>query len=58
MLAQSLLLDLTLRYTKANEFGLLGFGGDRKQSRSVEPTAAARSARLIRTERVFTGRCP
>ena len=38
-LAESLLLDLTLRYTKANEFGLLGFGGDLKQSRSVEPEA-------------------
>ena len=39
LLAQSLLLDLTLRYTKANEFGLLGFGGDLKQGRSVEPEA-------------------
>jgi hypothetical protein len=39
MLAQSLLLDLTLRYTKANEFGLLGFGGDLHRGRSVEPEA-------------------
>ena len=39
LLAQSLLLDLTLRYTRANEFGLLGFGGDLKQGRSVEPEA-------------------
>jgi hypothetical protein len=36
-LAQSLLVNATLRYTKANEFGLLGFGGDRQRSRSVEP---------------------
>ena len=27
-LAQSLLVDVTLRATKANQFGLLGFGGD------------------------------
>jgi hypothetical protein len=39
LLAQSLLLDLTLRYTKANEFGLLGFGGDLKRGGSVEPEA-------------------
>ncbi len=36
-LAQSLLLDLTLRYSNANEFGLLGFGGDRKRGRSIQP---------------------
>jgi Protein of unknown function (DUF3034) len=35
-LAQSLLVDATLRYTNANEFGLLGFGGDLKRGRSVE----------------------
>jgi hypothetical protein len=35
-LAQSLLVNATLRYTKANEFGLLGFGGDRGDNRSVE----------------------
>jgi hypothetical protein len=35
-LAQSLLVNATLRYTNANEFGLLGFGGDRKRGRSVE----------------------
>ncbi len=39
LLAQSLLLDVTLRYTKANEFGLLGFGGDLKEGRSVQPEA-------------------
>jgi hypothetical protein len=35
-LAQSLLFNVTLRYTNANEFGLLGFGGDRRRDRSVE----------------------
>jgi hypothetical protein len=35
-LAQSLLVNAVLRYTKANEFGLLGFGGDRSHNRSVE----------------------
>jgi hypothetical protein len=35
-LAQSLLVNAALRYTKANQFGLLGFGGDRKSDRSVE----------------------
>jgi len=38
-LAESLLLDLTLRYTKANQFGLLGFGGDLDHGRSLEPEA-------------------
>lgn len=28
LLAHSLVLDATLRFTKANQFGLLGFGGD------------------------------
>lgn len=35
-LAQSLLLDATLRATEANQFGLLGFGGDRKAGYSLE----------------------
>jgi hypothetical protein len=37
LLGQSLLLDLTLRYTNANQFGLLGFGGDLQRKRSVQP---------------------
>jgi hypothetical protein len=36
-LAQSLLVNLTLRYTDANQFGILGFGGDLDRHRSVEP---------------------
>jgi hypothetical protein len=39
LLAQSVVLDLTLRYTDANQFGILGFGGDLKRGRSVEPEA-------------------
>jgi hypothetical protein len=35
-LAQSLLVNATIRFTKANEFGLLGFGGDRSNNRSAE----------------------
>ncbi len=35
-LAQSLLVNATLRFTNANEFGLLGFGGNLKRGRSVE----------------------
>ena len=35
-LAQSLLLNVTARYTNANEFGLLGFGGSLKRERSLE----------------------
>jgi hypothetical protein len=35
-LAQSLLVDATVRATKANQFGLLGFGGDRDNGYSPE----------------------
>jgi hypothetical protein len=35
-LAESLLLDATLRLTKANQTGLLGFGGDRNDSYKPE----------------------
>ena len=34
-LAQSLLVNLTVRSTEANQFGLLGFGGDRNDDRSI-----------------------
>jgi hypothetical protein len=36
LLDQSLVLDATLRMTKANQFGLLGFGGDRSDSYSAQ----------------------
>ena len=35
-LAQSLLLDATVRATKANQFGLLGFGGDRNEGYTAQ----------------------
>ncbi|HEX4302047.1 MAG TPA: DUF3034 family protein [Rhizomicrobium sp.] len=35
-LAQSLLVDVTLRETKANQFGILGFGGDKSDGYSTE----------------------
>ena len=35
-LAESLLLDATVRATKANQFGLLGFGGDRNNAYAAE----------------------
>jgi hypothetical protein len=36
-LDESILANVTLRYTKANEFGLLGFGGDRRDDYDLEP---------------------
>ncbi len=39
-LAQSLLLNATLRATKANQIGILGFGGDRRDSYSLQPEAS------------------
>lgn len=35
LLAHSLLLNATARLTRANQFGLLGFGGDRKHAASL-----------------------
>lgn len=40
LLDQSLLLNLQLRYTKANQLGLLGFGGDRDDGYSPEVGAS------------------
>jgi hypothetical protein len=40
-LSQSLVLNAVVRATKANQFGLLGFGGDRKGGYSLEPEAMA-----------------
>jgi hypothetical protein len=36
ILNESLLLDATVRETKANQFGLLGFGGDKDNDYSTE----------------------
>lgn len=35
-LARSLIVDGTVRFTKANQFGLLGFGGDRHVGRTAQ----------------------
>lgn len=35
-LAQGLLVNATVRYTRANQFGLLGFGGDRNDAATIE----------------------
>jgi hypothetical protein len=35
-LAQSLVLNATVRFTRANQFGLLGFGGDRDSARTAQ----------------------
>lgn len=44
-LDQSLLLNSTIRFTKANQFGLLGFGGERDDS--YEPQLELSAAYLI-----------
>lgn len=36
LLGQSILMGATLRYTKANQTGLLGFGGDRSDDRTMQ----------------------
>jgi hypothetical protein len=40
-LAQSLLLNGTVRFTKANQFGILGFGGDRNDDYEAQFEASA-----------------
>ena len=39
-LGRNVLGNVTVRATRANQFGLLGFGGDKKSSRSFEPEAS------------------
>ena len=39
-LSRTWLLDLTLRATRANQFGILGFGGDRSDGYSYQPEAS------------------
>jgi hypothetical protein len=41
LVEQSLLLNATLRATKANQMGLLGFGGDLRDSHSLMPEISA-----------------
>jgi hypothetical protein len=51
-LDESLLVDATVRATKANQFGLLGFGGDRNNSYQPEFEA---SAALLLSRRLAVG---
>lgn len=44
-LDSSLLVSGTLRYTRANQFGILGFGGDKRDRRSLEVEGSV--ARLL-----------
>jgi hypothetical protein len=57
-LAQSWLVNATLRYTNANEFGLLGFGGDLRHGRSLkfESTLAYLLARTVALGLEYRGR--
>lgn len=52
LLAHSLLLNATLRSTDANQFGLLGFGGDRHDGRSI---AFEGSAAVLLNRRLALG---
>ncbi len=52
MLAHSLLLNATVRYTDANQFGILGFGGDREHGRTIQLEA---SAGYMVTDRLLVG---
>jgi hypothetical protein len=51
-LSQSLLLNATLRHTKANQIGILGFGGDRRSSASLQLEG---SAALLLTRNLAIG---
>lgn len=51
-LAQGLLVNATLRATRANQFGLLGFGGDRRQGRTIQPEG---SLALMLSSRIVIG---
>lgn len=47
-LSRSLLLNATVRFTRANQFGLLGFGGDRQ--RGYRPRLEGSAAWLLRRD--------
>jgi hypothetical protein len=51
-LAQSLLVDVTVRATRANQLGILGFGGDRDNGYSAQVEG---SAALLLTRRFAVG---
>ena len=49
---RNILLNATLQATKANQFGLLGFGGDKHDSYQLQPAA---SAALMLTDNLLIG---
>lgn len=49
---RNLLLNFTLQATKANQFGLLGFGGDKSNNYHLEPAV---SAALMLTDNLLVG---
>jgi hypothetical protein len=49
---RNLLLNVTLQATKANQFGLLGFGGDKSDSYKLQPAA---SAAIMLTDNLLLG---
>ncbi|MBI1291750.1 DUF3034 family protein [bacterium] len=52
LLRESLLVNATVRFTEANQFGLLGFGGDREDSHTPQLEL---SAAYMLTDRVVLG---
>jgi len=46
------LLNVTLRSTRANQFGLLGFGGDKESSRTLQPEV---SGAVLLTDKLALG---
>jgi hypothetical protein len=52
LLARSMVLGATARWTKANQLGLLGFGGDRQASRTIQVEG---SAGLLLSRRLLVG---
>ena len=52
ILSKSAVIDATLRWTNANQFGLLGFGGDKKSGRTAQFEG---SAGILLTRNILVG---
>lgn len=52
LLARSMVVDATVRFTKANQLGLLGFGGDKGGKRTAQFEG---SAGMLLTRRLLVG---
>lgn len=52
VLSRSVVLDTTIRWTNANQFGLLGFGGDKQPDRTVQFEG---SAGMLLTPKLLVG---